>query len=58
MKPIRFPIFGQIEGRMQFDLFHTLTVYEHTLNVVSNFRRLALKRFDHEYPEDSKKCDL
>ena len=49
------PIFGQIEGRMQFDLFHTLTVDEHTLNVVSNLRRLALKRFDHEYPEDSKK---
>ena len=49
------PIFGQIEGRMQFDLFHTLTVDEHTLNVVSNLRRLALERFDQEYPEDSKK---
>jgi len=49
------PIFGQIEGRMQFDLFHTLTVDEHTLNVVSNLRRLALDRFNHEYPEDSKK---
>ncbi len=49
------PVFGQIEGRMQFDLFHTLTVDEHTLNVVSNIRRLALKRFNHEYPEDSKK---
>lgn len=49
------PVFGQIEGRMQFDLFHTLTVDEHTLNVVSNLRRLALDRFNHEYPEDSKK---
>ena len=49
------PIFGQIEGRMQFDLFHTLTVDEHTLNVVSNLRRLSLNRFNHEYPEDSKK---
>jgi len=49
------PIFGQIEGRMQFDLFHTLTVDEHTLNVVSNLRRLSLNRFNDEYPEDSKK---
>ena len=47
------PSFGKIEGRMQYDLFHTFTVDEHTLNVVSNLRRLALTRFDHEYPDDS-----
>lgn len=49
------PSFGLIEGRMQYDLFHAFTVDEHTLNVVSNLRRLALSRFDHEYPEDSLK---
>ena len=47
------PSFGKIEGRMQYDLFHAFTVDEHTLNVVSNLRRLALTRFDHEYPDDS-----
>ena len=47
------PSFGKIEGRMQYDLFHAFTVDEHTLNVVSNLRRLALSRFDHEYPDDS-----
>lgn len=44
------PNFGQIIGRMQYDLFHTLTVDEHTLFVVRNIRRLALRRFDHEMP--------
>jgi [protein-PII] uridylyltransferase len=49
------PAFGKIEGRMQYDLFHAFTIDEHTLLVVSNLRRLALKRFDHEYMEYSKK---
>lgn len=44
------PKFGQIVGRMQYDLFHTLTVDEHTLFVVRNMRRLALPRFDNEMP--------
>jgi len=44
------PAFGKIVGRMQYDLFHAYTVDEHTLFVVSNMRRLALKRFDHELP--------
>ncbi len=47
------PEFGQIVGRMQYDLFHTYTVDEHTLVVVSNLRRFALPRFDHEFPECS-----
>ncbi len=44
------PAFGRIVGRMQYDLFHAYTVDEHTLFVVSNLRRFALERFDHEYP--------
>src|SRR5690606_36782579 len=45
--------FGRIVGRMQYDLFHAYTVDEHTLFVVSNLRRFALSRFDHEYPHCS-----
>ncbi|MEO1204312.1 MAG: [protein-PII] uridylyltransferase, partial [Pseudomonadota bacterium] len=44
------PSFGRIVGRMQYDLFHAYTVDEHTLVVVSNLRRFALSRFDHEFP--------
>jgi len=44
------PSFGKIIGRMQYDLFHTLTVDEHTLFVVRNMRRLVLPRFNHELP--------
>ena len=47
------PSFGRIVGRMQYDLFHAYTVDEHTLFVVSNLRRFALERFDHEYPDCS-----
>jgi len=47
------PDFGRIVGRMQYDLFHAYTVDAHTLFVVSNLRRFALKRFDHEYPRCS-----
>ena len=48
------PSFGRIVGRMQYDLFHVYTVDEHTLFVVSNLRRFALERFDHEYPHCSR----
>lgn len=44
------PAFGDSVGRMQYDLFHTLTVDEHSLFVLRNIRRLRLPRFDHEYP--------
>ena len=47
------PAFGRIVGRMQYDLFHQYTVDEHTLFVVSNLRRFALQRFDHEFPDCS-----
>ncbi|WP_293372161.1 [protein-PII] uridylyltransferase [Nevskia sp.] len=44
------PVFGQIIGHMQYDLFHTLTVDEHTLRLVRNLRRLNMERFKHELP--------
>ncbi len=47
------PAFGKVIGRMQYDLFHTLTVDEHTLFVVRNIRRLAVPEFRHEFPEFS-----
>ena len=48
------PAFGRIVGRMQYDLFHAYTVDAHTLFVLSNVRRLAIPRFDHELPELSR----
>ncbi len=44
------PAFGRIVGRMQYDLFHAYTVDAHTLFVVSNLRRLAIPRYNHEMP--------
>jgi [protein-PII] uridylyltransferase len=44
------PVFGQVIGHMQYDLFHTLTVDEHTLYVLRNLRRMAMQRFRDELP--------
>jgi len=35
------PVFGAIVGQMQYDLFHTYTVDEHSLFVVQNIRAFA-----------------
>jgi [protein-PII] uridylyltransferase len=48
------PAFGRIVGRMQYDLFHVYTVDAHTLFVVSNLRRLAMPKYDHEFPNLSR----
>jgi [protein-PII] uridylyltransferase len=48
------PAFGRVVGRMQYDLFHAYTVDAHTLFVVSNLRRLAMPKYDHELPELSR----
>src|SRR4026208_655945 len=48
------PAFGRIVGRMQYDLFHAYTVDAHTLFVVSNLRRLAMAKYDHEFPQLSR----
>lgn len=44
------PSFGRVVGRMQYDLFHAYTVDAHTLFVVSNLRRLAMPKFNEEFP--------
>lgn len=47
------PVFGNIVGRMQFDLFHAYTVDEHTLMVLRYARRLATAEYRHELPQCS-----
>jgi [protein-PII] uridylyltransferase len=44
------PIFENIVGRMQYDLFHVYTVDEHTLMVIRNLRRLTVERYAGEHP--------
>jgi len=44
------PAFGNVVGRMQYDLFHVYTVDEHTLFVVRNLRRFALDKHGAEHP--------
>ncbi len=44
------PVFENIVGRMQYDLFHVYTVDEHTLMVVRNLRRLTVEKYAEEHP--------
>ena len=44
------PAFGNIVGRMQYDLFHVYTVDEHTLFVVRNLRRFTVPEYASEFP--------
>lgn len=44
------PAFGDIEGQMQFDLFHVYSVDEHILFVVQNMRHFGLPEFEKTYP--------
>jgi [protein-PII] uridylyltransferase len=39
------PAFGNIVGRMQFDLFHVYTVDQHILFVIRNLRRFAYGKY-------------
>ena len=44
------PIFENIVGRMQYDLYHAYTVDEHTLMVLRNIRRLSVPEHADELP--------
>ena len=44
------PVFDNIVGQMQHDLFHVYTVDEHTMFVVRNLRRFTVPEFSHEFP--------
>jgi [protein-PII] uridylyltransferase len=44
------PVFSNIVGRMQYDLFHAYTVDAHTLFVVRNLRRFAVPKYAEEFP--------
>jgi len=47
------PEFGQIVGRMQYDLFHVYTVDQHSLFLVRNLRRFYLLKHAEELPHCS-----
>jgi len=44
------PVFGNIVGQMQHDLFHVYTVDEHTMFVVRNLRRFTVPACHYEFP--------
>lgn len=44
------PVFENIVGQMQHDLFHVYTVDEHTMFVVRNLRRFTVPEFANEFP--------
>ncbi len=44
------PVFANIVGRMQYDLFHVYTVDEHTLFVIRNMRRFTVAEYKDEFP--------
>ncbi len=44
------PAFGNIVGRMQYDLFHVYTVDQHTLFTVRNLRRFAYGKYKDRFP--------
>ena len=44
------PLFGNIVGQMQHDLFHVYTVDEHILMVIRNVRRFTVAKHRQEFP--------
>jgi len=44
------PLFGNIVGQMQHDLFHVYTVDEHIMMVVRNLRRFTITSHHQEFP--------
>jgi len=48
------PLWRNIVGQMQFDLFHAYSVDEHSYRVVKNLYRFSRKEHSHKYPLCSK----
>ena len=44
------PVFENIVGQMQHDLYHVYTVDEHTLRLIRNLRRYTVTEYRHEFP--------
>ncbi|MBU2869904.1 [protein-PII] uridylyltransferase [Colwellia sp. E2M01] len=44
------PIWRDIAGQMQFDLFHAYSVDEHTLRVIKNLHQFSQKEHNHKFP--------
>lgn len=51
--PAYLPLFGNVVGQMQYDLFHVYTVDQHTLFVVRNLRCFFVAERFHEFPRCS-----
>ena len=47
------PVFQNIVGQMQHDLFHVYTVDQHTLHVIRNIERYTQQEHAHEFPKCS-----
>ncbi|SEK82946.1 UTP--GlnB (protein PII) uridylyltransferase, GlnD [Colwellia chukchiensis] len=48
------PLWRNIVGQMQFDLFHAYSVDEHSYRLLKNLYRFSQPRYNHEYPLCSK----
>lgn len=48
------PLWRNIVGQMQFDLFHAYSVDEHSYRVVKNLYRFSQKEHNHQFPLASK----
>ncbi len=48
------PLWRNIAGQMQFDLFHAYSVDEHTYRVIKNLHQFSQKEHNHKFPLCSK----
>lgn len=49
-----FPLWKNIAGQMQFDLFHAYSVDEHSYRVIKNLHQFSQKEHNHKFPLCSK----